>query len=572
MAALLAAATAADAAAQEQLSKEITVEREIVPEVRAASRLDLYPRQLTFTQQSRTPDFSDKSVRGEINPGITMLEPANTEAAAPVTPYRGYLDVGYFPAANASISAGYGIVSNASTRLGAWTQLNNRSYKAHPAPELGKETFRRFAGKVGVDFGHSFSETNRLSVNTQLGFSSFLQPWSVIARSEDSEVSTENQSVMQWDLTAMWRGKAGENLGYHAGVGFNLYNFADALPLDEDMELPAIHQTGVNFDFGVAQAINQESSAGVDLTGDFLSYSHFPETDGEGLLSTSGKTLGLMSLKPFYRFGNEVVTFKAGVRLDLNVNYGKTLHVAPDVMFGVNPAGGFGAWLRLGGGGHLNNLQSLAAFSPYISQSAAYGLSELPVTGQLGLRFGPFSGLSVALTLDYASADDWLLPCEQEGQLLFAPANLRAWKAGARINWNFRKLLAFEASFESTLGNEEKQTWIEWRDRARHVLEVSLTVRPVDRLTVDLGYSMRMKRSMPSMRWLDEAVPENPLMPAGDYDLKDVSNLTVGASYAVTDAFTVFARGENLLGTDSYLLPYVPAQGLTGLAGIGWKF
>ena len=81
-----------------------------------------------------------------------------------------------------------------------------------------------------------------------------------------------------------------------------------------------------------------------------------------------------------------------------------------------------------------------------------------------------------------------------------------------------------------------------------------------------------MKRSMPSVRWMQEAEAANSFLPACDYDLKDVSDLSVGASYAVTDDFTVFARGENLLGTDSYLLPYVPAQGLTGLVGIGWKF
>ena len=152
-----------------------------------------------------------------------------------------------------------------------------------------------------------------------------------------------------------------------------------------------------------------------------------------------------MSLKPFYRWANDVVWVKAGVRLDLTVNSGKAVHVAPDALFGVNPAAGFGAWLRLGGGEHMNSLQSLEAFSPYISQAAAYGVSDMPVTGDLGLRFGPFRGVSVTLTLAYASADNWLLPYEDEGQLLFAPVDLRTWKAGARINWSFRKLLSFEA-------------------------------------------------------------------------------------------------------------------------------
>ena len=66
-------------------------------------------------------------------------------------------------------------------------------------------------------------------------------------------------------------GIRGRSLNYHAGAGFGLYNFSNGLPVDENAQLPALHQTGVNLDLGVEQTINQESSAGVDLLGDSLS-------------------------------------------------------------------------------------------------------------------------------------------------------------------------------------------------------------------------------------------------------------------------------------------------------------
>ena len=151
MATALAVVAPAFGAAQEQLSKEITVEREIVPEVRAASRLDLYPRQIAFPHESRSLDISDRSVRGEINPGIAMLEPAATEAAAPPTPYRGYLDAGYFPAANASLSAGYAIVSDAATRLGAWTEPQQPQLQGRSGSRTGKRDLQavRRKGRCG---------------------------------------------------------------------------------------------------------------------------------------------------------------------------------------------------------------------------------------------------------------------------------------------------------------------------------------------------------------------------------------------------------------------------------------
>jgi len=571
IAAALATLAVVPGVAQEQLSKEITIEREIVPEVRAASRLDLYPRQLNFAPLTKGLEISDVSVRTAITPGIATLEPAATEPAAEPTPYRGYLDAGYFPAANASVSAGYAIVSNESARLNVWTQINNAAYKAAPAQGLDKGKFSHLKGLVGVDFAKRFSAGNELGISTAVGYSSFLQPWSVIEKCIDSEKETESQGIFQWDLSAMWQGKCANDLNYHIGAGFNLFNFSEGLPVDEETAMPAVHQTGINFDLGVEQHINSASSAGVDFSGDFLSYNHFMELTDEGV-SDSGKTVGVMGLTPFYRWANDVVSLKAGARVNLTVNSGKALHVAPDVLLAVNPASGFGAWLRFGGGEHVNSLQSLEAFSPYIAQTMAYGVSHMPVTGDLGLRFGPLHGVSFTLNVAYASANGWLLPYQNDGQLLFAATDLRAWKAGARINWDFKKLLSFEASFESALGNDEKNTWIEWRDRARHRLSASLTLRPIERLTVDLAYEMRMKRSMPTSMWTTAIDATDAPLAYTDFKLKDVSNLSVGASYAVTDAFTVFARGENLLNTSCYLLPYVPAQGITGLVGIAWKF
>ena len=34
----------------------------------------------------------------------------------------------------------------------------------------------------------------------------------------------------------------------------------------------------------------------------------------------------------------------------------------------------------------------------------------------------------------------------------------------------------------------------------------------------------------------------------------------------------VFARVDNVLDSESYMLPLVPAQGLNGLVGVAWKF
>ncbi len=154
---------------------------------------------------------------------------------------------------------------------------------------------------------------------------------------------------------------------------------------------------------------------------------------------------------------------------------------------------------------------------------------------------------------------------------------MRSWKASAQLHWSFRRLLSLDVTFESTLGSDDKNTWIDWRDRARHVLQAAVSVRPVAPLTIDLSYSLRMKRRMPVagdmfLLLADDAQPGEAVAAVADFNLKNVSNLSAGATYRVTEAFSVFARVENILNTDSYLLPFVPAQGISGLVGIGYKF
>ena len=112
-----------------------------MPEVHSATRPDVYPSQLKFTATQRQLQARDYTRISEFGPHIGTLEPASTEPAAPLTPYRGYVDLGYFPAANAGLSAGYTIVGTDATQLNIWGQLNNRQYKSAPLEGMDKETF-----------------------------------------------------------------------------------------------------------------------------------------------------------------------------------------------------------------------------------------------------------------------------------------------------------------------------------------------------------------------------------------------------------------------------------------------
>jgi len=70
----------------------------------------------------------------------------------------------------------------------------------------------------------------------------------------------------------------------------------------------------------------------------------------------------------------------------------------------------------------------------------------------------------------------------------------------------------------------------------------------------------------------DMPVGNSPSLLLWPVDLGNVSNLTLGASYAFTPSLTFFIRGENLLNHRHIILGDRISQGITGLLGASYKF
>ncbi len=593
MTAVILAATAGSVA-NAQLNKEITIEREIVPEVRAASRLDIFPKALTINTSATDLRFMDHTAPSALTPGLDILSPAATTAAIAQTPYRGYLDAGYFPAATVGISAGYAAVVSDRTNLNVWGQFNNLSYKKSPYADLEKITYKQLFGALGVNFAQHIGEAGILSVSTDFAYRGY-DNLDALLENSVSDVSDRiktGQGTLKWNIGAGWNGHNTTGLKYHADLKFGIFNFTKTpLAVNEfaapgnstgNFELDPVHESSFAAAFGASQTIGDDHRAGVELSGDFLHYNHFRNQsvsvlegatakDARAYADAEAKTIGLVTLAPYYRYSpvGGVVSLKAGVRVDLSVNSGKAVHVAPDILFGLNPASGFGAWLRIDGGEHMNRLQELSEFTPYVSPLMAYRNSGIPVKGELGLRIGPFKGAALTLDVAYAAANSWLMPAfeEETMQILFNTQDLRSWKAGVHATWDYRSIVSLEAGFETLLANDRDRAWFNWLDRSRSRLTASVSIRPISQLTIDLGYTMALHRRM---TLLSAEAAEG--TPRGEFNLKNRNLLNVGASYAITDAFSVFARVENILNDKAYHAIAVPSQGITGAVGFGWKF
>lgn len=574
----------ASAAVAQDLNKEITIEKEIVPEQRAATRLNVPHSIITPQIRKSNLRFSDSDPDVRLAPGIVTLDPARTAAAVGAYPYRGYIDAGYFPVFNASVSAGYRLVNRRNTSLDASLQYSGFSYGSDSDDAAGKEiktADNSFDFALGVD--HRFNEAQRLRASVNIGFSSVKRPGQAAWTPDYTQFSQLKNGNTRGRLDAVWT-SGDEVNNYRVDFGVGVFaNSADSKSGSYGLlykpEFPdAIREISGNIGLGV-----NYGEMGIDVSANILNYNSFNQLAvmkepagadfGMGLLAGSGKTMALVSLTPRYTHVSETFRARLGARVEYTAGSRKNFHVAPDVSLSVIPSSAFAASLTVKGGEQLNSQEDLFALCRYVSPFAAYLTSHVPVDACLRMVVGPFRGASVELFGNYAVANNWLMPVMGSGPY-FMPTYMKGWRAGVRLRYNYRDIVDFAATAQFAPQGHERGYYL-WRDRARQVGSVEVAVHPFSELTVSVSFEVRRKRVMESMTFVasDAADSELPVTHRfSEENLGTVGNLSLGASYRFTPALTFFLRGENLLNRHTYDIQGIRSRGVTGLLGLGYKF
>lgn len=572
---LALALTAALAAQAQNLSTEVKVDRTVVPAERPAERLgSVHPGIVSVPVSARRLDIAEYGGDGTITRSARLLAPAAWGDTFDISRYRGYVSAGYFPAYNAAVSAGYRIIQNATTRLGAWAQFDGYSFKRE-LPHLLKDRFSNNTFAIGVDFDHRVRNTGVLNLKFATNYGRLEAPTGYSAGKHD---------IGMTDLSAAWWARAGR-VGYHVGASFHRFGFDEDKDNDLLWDGPApsriLHTDGAEILFGATAGLtfrtgNDRGRAGLEVKADFLSRpdaSTLAATDADNpghldVVSAEGSTLGVVSLTPYYAFGRgRGVDLRLGARVDISTGgTGKKFHIAPDVTLTYS-ADAATVYVRATGGEVLNTQRSLYAYTPFFPVGWQYERSHMPLNVEGGFNLGPWSGFSAEVFGGWARANDWLMPTltavgAGTELTVMRPVDLKGAHAGLRLSYAWRSMVDVRASVEMAPQKEGSGYYL-WRDRAKLVVKADATVRPIKALELTAGYEFRQSRA---------AYAYAPDGTASLLSLGCKSDLTFGARYDITPAISVFARGENLLGRKCLALPGVPEQGIHGLVGASFKF
>lgn len=557
------------------LHKEITVEQQIVPKKREASRIKVLPTLSLPAIQPVKLNFSDRVITARVPNAITTLEPIAFGDKLYTSPYKGYVALGIFPLFNADFSAGYRLIDTDKTRLSAWGQYNGDVYteKIEAEPTNVKLYHRDHTASIGTDLHQAIGEKSFLDAELNYTYGYHTVP---VGLASFSQASNRVNAALNFNSRT-------EGLLYSIGIDYQHFGFNDMKHPEgysyqlKDYDYKPVKQNLIGATFKGLLPMGESSFIGLDADANFLMTSAhnqalFPYS---GEFSANGsKNSGLVSLLPHYLYQVQNATVRIGAQVDLSIKDDKAFHIAPDVTLAWAPSQTIGLELRAHGGSTLNTIASLYDITPYLNGSLAYSQSHIPYAFDGKVALGPFLGTSIEFFGGYAKADKWLMPTltgHYAGGQLFDRVDLSGWHFGAAIGYEYRKIASARISYE-TAPNDYDNAYYMWRDRAKHVVNAELNLRPVKPLLLTFNWEFRGGRRefgfIPSAS--GETGPN--MYQIYSQSLGAVSTLNIGAGYEYTDNITFFVRGENLLNRKYLHLGERRSQGITALIGASLKF
>ncbi len=570
----LAALSAAASLGAQSLNKEITVERDIVPDRREATRLGFTPAVTLRPLTMRQLTYSRNSVTAPVTPAVTVLDPAAYADSIYTSPYDGYAALSLGNMFNPALSAGYRFINTSATRLGAFIQYDGPLYrdKVSYGADANANSFNRYFRR------HDITAALTLRQNVGAASALDLDVDYTFTRLNTPEYTAWDAPRMYWqnvhrlNTSALWHSTVND-LYYRIGAGFSRFAFVDTphykellhdswytLRMDPAKMRP-MRQNLLAIKGAIGADLGSGSLAELDVDFSALSNSHQSYLTDMTLIEPGvgsvidaikpgdAQNTWLLRLTPRYRYTSGITTLDLGARVDLTHGSGKVFHIAPDVTVGITPSDRFAVTLRAGGGEVQNTLASLFAVNPYMTPLFSYTNSHVPLTVDANITIGPFSGAYLELFGGYAAANEWLMPSQGN----FLACDVRGWHAGAAVGYRYGSIVDARVAFEAAPHKSDRFYYL-WRDRAGKVLTADLTLRPLRPLDIKIGYEFRGSR-------MGEAQSLHP-----------VSDLSLDASWAFTPQFTAFVGGANLLNRSYRLVGDIPAQGINARIGAAYKF
>jgi len=556
IASLLMASSCLLATAQE-LSTEVIVDRSIDTALPAATMPPgIVPESPWNDAAPELPRRSEYSLWAEFTP-ITGKSGGTdfTGLAAPDT-LPGYISLGYFPAYNLRLQAGYSHAFSARTRLSCALMFEGLNYNSHA--DKSRETVR------DNTFGVVLRGTHRHRSNA---VTSFHLNYLHAALKNPSYIGVSQSQAITNLMAGVSTERQSNTLYYKAAVTFRHTG------LDKDIIVPNINATGtrelkptseniLRFDGRLAYTIGHTCSMSLNADATMLDNEGYL-LDSEQFAQRQKKTRAIIGIRPNFDIRYHGIDIRLGLRIDWSLNTpSSSLHIAPDanVRWRIMPK--LSLYGNVNGGQRFYSLYDHMQVSVFAPGYQVFTPIFSPITTRVGLRAGSFGKFSADIHASYSSTDDIPMPVlSSRAGTSFMPVDLSGWSAGIKLQYtsDFAEASIAAEAYQHSYNKGSAAC----PDRAKYVLDSKLTIHPHAKFEATLNHELRTGRHYYFL---------SPVSAASSRSMGNVSDLCLMLNYRCNNVLSVFCRIDNMLCRRPYILPHLTSAGMRGLIGATLQF
>ena len=526
------------------LVRTVVVENQYNPTVMDASKINVLPKVEEPTVPKAHIDYAN-SVRPVASWANQSMNPIVRDWT-PDAAYRGYLRAGYGNNGNVDARLGYLWDISKKDRLNVEASLDG--WNGDVTDRNGEDwTSRLYNTRLGLDYRHAFKKMDLMlggAYRSQVF--NYMNPqyyYGDLTRLVENPSGRQHQTMANAHLGLASTGED-MSIQFMGEVGMNLFKQKYPTNIAEGSE------NNFYLKGDVWKPINDQRFG---LAWDFNTYSY---SMGDMKGNTS------LELNPYYGYENDDWRIRLGAHVDWWSGIDDEVNFSPDVNVEYIFSDSYVLYAKAGGGRENKSLMELTEFTPYWTLSHPYILpTYMSLDAAIGLKASPINGLWLNLTGGYQIRENdlfWKLVDGSASYLGFEQGKSKVAYGSAELKYDYKDLfdLGLKATYYHWKGDK-----MEGLDQ--YAEERLLALKPEMELNAEVGFkpvqALRINAGYEYVKRAEEI-----------YD--PISNLYVGADYALMKNLSIFAKANNLLNKEYVRVDAYPAQKLNFLAGLSLQF
>ncbi len=563
-------------AQDDNLKRELTLEREYDPSVQDANKVNTLPEVKQPEINKRAINYATQTVPTDPQAEISLLPSGKIMTDILYNKNRGYLNAGVGTNVNINGDFGYHILSTDKDQLNLFFSHRSSSGKHKYLQEEGlKQKVHLNDNLGGLNFLHNFDKAS-IKLGARYGYSAFNYfGYSVNETGPETPAFVEmnkdtKQINQQIGFNAGIESHEGAPLGYL--LDFDYTNFSHKYGLSEDVD--GIKENTFGVKAGMNALFGGNQSIGVMGKLEYLNYS-LPSLPANYIPEPEFESHAEITLSPYYTVEGDIWKVKLGANVMFVTGDNDKVFASPNIAADVTIADKTVLYLNADGKIQSNSAYELSQRNRYVNPWLDVRPSRTWLDGIVGLKSGVAPGFWFDVFAGYKATDDDVLFTQSVAWSLINYSepdhyNTKLFFAGAALKYNYQNL--FEFSLKGVYNNwdvKETSPWdggpapkFEAYGRPKAEITALIDVRPIDKLTVSAKYYLGAGRKTVQY-YLSQWDP---------IDMKNINELNVTGLYNITSNIGVYGQLNNLLFQEYDLLYGYPAQGFNAVVGININF